>query len=207
MSNAKLGLNELSPEEMVILAETIVTAMTGNANFPTPNPTLAAITTQKNTTHGKITGYKNLLDAAKAGLMQRDDETANLAALLTQLMAYVQNASGGDAAKIESAGMSVKGRSAPIGPMARVIDLLLSEGDHAGYVDAMWKPVKGAKGYEVQTCPDPISPTGWTPAQPSSKSSTTIQGLTSGAKVWVRVRALGAAGTGDWSDPALKVVP
>jgi hypothetical protein len=42
MAKVKLGLRELTPDERVDLANTIKTAMTGNANFTTPNPTLAA---------------------------------------------------------------------------------------------------------------------------------------------------------------------
>ena len=45
MSKFKLGLRDLSPDEKVDLANTIKTAMTGNANFTTPNPTLATIGT------------------------------------------------------------------------------------------------------------------------------------------------------------------
>lgn len=42
MAKVKLGLRNLSPDETVDLANVIKTAMTGNANFTTPNPTLAA---------------------------------------------------------------------------------------------------------------------------------------------------------------------
>jgi hypothetical protein len=42
MAKVKLGLRDLSPSEKLDLANTIKTAMTGNGNFPTPNPTLAA---------------------------------------------------------------------------------------------------------------------------------------------------------------------
>ena len=39
-------------------------------------------------------------------------------------------------------------------------------------------------------------------------SSTTLKSLTSGSKVWVRVRALGPKGLkSPWSDPAVKRVP
>ena len=35
-----------------------------------------------------------------------------------------------------------------------------------------------------------------------------LSGLTSGARIWVRVRAIGTGGTkGPWSDPAVKAVP
>jgi hypothetical protein len=39
-------------------------------------------------------------------------------------------------------------------------------------------------------------------------NSATIEGLTSGAKLWMRVRAVGAKNdTGPFSDPATKTVP
>ena len=40
MAKVKLGLDKLTPDQMVAFANTIKTAMTGNANFPSPNPTL-----------------------------------------------------------------------------------------------------------------------------------------------------------------------
>ena len=42
MAKIKLGLQKLTPDQKVDLANTIKTAITGNANFTTPNPTLAA---------------------------------------------------------------------------------------------------------------------------------------------------------------------
>jgi hypothetical protein len=77
-----------------------------------------------------------------------------LCAGLTQEAAYVENVSGGDAAKIESAGMS------------------------------------------------------WACKKTAVKSSATVEGFTSGARMWLRVRAVGADNaTGPWSDPAVKTVP
>ena len=45
MAKVKLGLSRLSPDELVDRGNTIKTAMTGNANFATPNPTLVALGT------------------------------------------------------------------------------------------------------------------------------------------------------------------
>ena len=45
MTKIKLDLNHLNPLETVQLATTIKTAMTGNANFVTPVPTLASLAT------------------------------------------------------------------------------------------------------------------------------------------------------------------
>ena len=56
---------------------------------------------------------------------------------------------------------------------------------------------------------DPITPAGWRDVAPVSKSQKTIAGLTTGARIWVRVRAIAPKeeNNGAWSDPAVKVVP
>ena len=91
---------------------------------------------------------------------------------------------------------------------AQVLDLVLSQGDFDGTLDVFWKPVRGSNGYEIQISADPPTGTSWTPKMTASKSSATIEGLTSGAKLWARVRAVGADNKpGPWSDPAVKVVP
>ncbi len=121
---------------------------------------------------------------------------------------YVQNASGGDAVKIESAGMDVRAAAAPVA-MTKVLDLAVSEGDNPGSLDAMWKPVRGARSYEIQVnTVNPDVEANWSFKKSTSKSSDTVAGLTSGAKAWVRVRAIGGHDdAGPYSDPATKVVP
>jgi hypothetical protein len=207
MSKSKLAMSGMTAEEVCDLATRIVTMMTANANFTTPNPTLASITTQKNTTSTSITAHETAQATADEALTTRDSNVATLKGLLSQLSSYVDNASGGDAAKIESSGMSVRADSTvPVGQMTQVLDLVLTAGDFEGTLDAMWTPTRGAKSYEVQISPDP--PGTWTQKMASGKSSATLEGLTSGAKIWVRVRAVGANNKpGPWSDPAVKIVP
>ena len=209
MAKAKLGLSGMTPEEVIELTNQIVTMMTGNPNFGTPNPPLATITTQKNLTITSITGYDTAKAATDTALVTRDASVTTLKNLLTQLAGYVENVSAGDAVKIQSAGISVRASStAPVGPMTQVLELVLSEGDFEGTLDVVWKPVRGAVSYEIQISADPPTPTGWIAKMTASKSSATMVGLTSGAKVWARVRAIGADNKpGPWSDPAIKVVP
>ena len=208
MAKVKLGLGNLNPQEVSELANTIVTMMTGNANFPTPNPPLASVTSARTTANTSIAAYDTGKATAETLRVTRDDDVGTLKGLLTQLAAYVENASNGDAAKIESAGMSVRAPSVPVGPMTQVLELVLSPGDFEGTLDAMWHPVRGAKSYEIQVSPDPPTPTSWVAKMTSSKSSATVNTLTSGAKMWARVRAVGAdSAVGPWSDPAAKTVP
>ena len=62
--------------------------------------------------------------------------------------------------------------------------------------------------YEIQVSVDPVSPTSWAFKEVSNKSTVVLNNFTSGAKMWVRVRAIGADNNkGPWSDPAVKTVP
>jgi hypothetical protein len=68
--------------------------------------------------------------------------------------------------------------------------------------------VRGAGSYEVHTSADPVTATSWNFKDVSNKSSTTLNSFTSGTKIRVRVRAVGADNNkGPWSDPAVKTVP
>jgi len=89
-----------------------------------------------------------------------------------------------------------------------VLNLVLTAGDNDGTLDAAWDPLHGAGSYEVQISVDPVSSTSWAFKTVANKSSVTLDGLTSGAKIWVRVRGVGAGNNkGPWSDPAVKTVP
>jgi hypothetical protein len=113
----------------------------------------------------------------------------------------------GDESKILSAGLSVRAARAPQAVPAPVQNLSLTAGDNAGSLDAHWDPPGNAKSYEVQTSPDPFTDASWVTRDTLTNSKTTLTGFTSGAKIWVRVRAINSAGKGAWSDVATKIVP
>jgi hypothetical protein len=207
MSKPKLNLQSRSPLEKVQKTEDIVTALTANASFPTPIPSLATMT-------GKADALSAAVSAREAAKMAFDEALTNLNTAevdldtsLTQLMAYVESASGGDEAKILSAGFEIKGKPSPVGAMPQVQGLDSSAGDAEGRIILRWKSVKGAKTYEIQTCPDPITAAGWKSAGLTTKASLTLDGLPTGGRCWFRVRAIGSAGPGPWSDPCVKTVP
>jgi hypothetical protein len=103
--------------------------------------------------------------------------------------------------------MGVRSAATKIGVPAQALNLVLTEGDFEGTLDAAWDAVYGASSYEIQTSPDPMTATSWAFKMTSPKSSATLPALTMGSRAWVRVRAVGAAGPGPWSDPAVKTVP
>jgi hypothetical protein len=209
MAKVKLSLARLSPDELLSLANQIKTALTGNANFPTPNPALTALATLITTATTKVAAQKAAQLAATQATADRDAALLALMQCLTSLGSYVENTSGGDRVKIESAGMPVKAAAAPVGPLDQVMNVSITAGDSEGRLDLQWDPVRGAKNYEIQMSTDPNVTTGWSLVDTSSASKLTLTGLTSGQKIWLRVRAKAPKKVNDgaWSDPATKIVP
>lgn len=207
MAKVKLNLNGLSIADLLQRAADIKTAMTGNANFATPIPTLTSIGTLITALTNTNNTYESGLITQKTNLTNRDNAAAALVAALSQLGGYVEAASAGDDAKIQSAGMGVRGTRAPVSVPSQVMNLSLSAGDNDGELDAQWDPVANVKTYDVQTSPEPITSTSWVAKPSVTKSKAMLSGLPSGTRVNVRVRAVGAGGTGAWSDPSIKTVP
>ena len=209
MAKVRLGLAALTPDAVVSLANQVKTAMTGNANFTTPNPTLVALGAAITTATAKVAAQKAAQLAAKQATEDRDTALTTLESLLNQEASYVENVTGGDPVKIASAGMSTKNPAAPVGALGQVQNLSLSAGDNAGRLDMNWDPVRGAKNYEVQSSIDPNTDANWKLIDTSSASKLTLTGLTSGQRVWIRVRAKAPKKVNDgaWSDPATKIVP
>ncbi len=207
MAKVKLELGGLDPDGVTGKADAIKTAMTGNANFATPNPPLATLGTDNTTAKTKVSAQKNAQLAAKQATNDRDAALQVVMNDMNLLAAYVENTSGGDPMKIRSAGMDVKSDRTPLGPLDLVIILSITVGKNPGEVQVRWKPVAGAKSYQVQYCADPITDTGWKDAPPSTDRRTLLSGLTSGAKIWVQVRAIARENLGPWSEPVNIIVP
>lgn len=204
----KLGLRDLTIAALVALARLIVTKI---GLLPpaviTPDPPLADITTAANKAEAsaaEVASAKSTL--AQKVATQNTDEKA-LQDLLTAEGRTVDNAAKGDKAIIESAGMQASDTPSPVGELPRVENLSLSHGDNPGEVDAHWNPVKKKLNYTVQTTTDPLGSAPWVTRSTPTKSSVTITGQTSGAKIWVQVCANGTAGAAPFSDPAVITVP
>jgi len=207
MSKVVVGINGLPDLEVIKRANELKAGMTGNAHITTPDPTTIAYGLLITTAEGLITTANVSAEKAKQDTAAKDAAIQAIIDASNLWGAQVQKESKGDVDIINSTNMGVKGPYTPIGPMPQVQNLSLSVGDNPGELDAHWDPVKGRQSYQIEWCVDPMSAGGWKDASPTNKSQTTIEGLTSGAKVWVRVRAIGADGPGPWSSEISKFVP
>lgn len=207
MAKVKLDLRGIAIPQKIQFGRQVVTAMTGNANYTTPNPALAVLTTAINELEASFNDRQAKAQAAQQATTVQGIKEAALDGLLTQEAAYVETTSAGDTAKIQSAGMDVRAAGAPVGELPAPAGFVATAGDADGEIDLDWDNVRGAKSYQVQYSPDPITATSWVNADPVTRSKTTVKNLTSGSKYWFRARAVGAAGPGPWSDPATKIAP
>lgn len=210
MAQVSLNLNNITAQGLIADAKKYKTAMTGNAHFPDPKPTLANYGTLITTAENTLDACNVAQAAAQAATLAKDNAIQALHDGTITLGASVQSASEGDAAIIATADMAVKAAPTPTGPLPQVENLALAAGDNPGEVDAQWNPVKGKSVYVLQKCTgDPAVEANWAGLKNSSPSKTAVFGLTSGSRLWIRVRAEAAdeSNHGPWSQPATIIVP
>jgi hypothetical protein len=207
MSSIKLNFGRLSVPEKVALTRSVVTKMTTNSHFPTPQPTLTAIGLSADDLEQAEREAKDTRQAAKAKTTIRNNKEDDLERLMAQMVAYVTTVSGGDEEIIQSAGMDVRDAPGVSTVPAQPAALSATAGDFDGTMDLSWDPVVGATSYVIEASPDPPTATSWGHHGVSTKSTFTVPGLTSGTRLWFRVAAVNPNGQGPWSDPATKIVP
>ena len=206
MTKVKQELRKKNTSELVDYSNNVVTNMTGNENFATPNPSLADVTAAATS----VTTANNDVETLKAQLQNKqvilDQKIETLVSLMTSLGTYVDNISDGNEAIITSAGMDVvKDRTSATLP-SKVTSLIASVSDNAGEISLKWDKDSMAKSYIIEIAEDATT-LSWQTNMVSTKIRATIKDLTSAVKYHIRVAAVGSVGQGSWSDTVSKVVP
>jgi hypothetical protein len=207
MAQIKLKFSRLSIPEKIARARQIVTAMTGNAHFTTPQPPLSVITAAADELEAAAADTQAARQTAKTKTTIQNSKEDVLDRVVSQEGGYVTATSGGDEAIIQSAGMDVRAAPGTIGIPSPPQALGATAGDHDGQMDLSWDPVVEAASHVLETSPDPPTATSWSHVGVSTKSSFTVTGLQSGSRIWFRVAAINPAGQSGWSDPATKIAP
>ncbi|HEX8492433.1 MAG TPA: fibronectin type III domain-containing protein [Pyrinomonadaceae bacterium] len=208
MAKIKLNFRKLSVMEKIARARQIVAAMTDNPAFPTPTPTLAAVSVAINAVEQANAAALEARALSKQRTSELEDVENELITEVTRLAGYVESASGGRDDVILSAAMDVRAPSVVSNaPPSAPISATATTGDRDGEIDLSWNAVQGAQSYIVQVSPNPPTDTSWTQAAVVTASRCTISNLTSGSKYWFRVSAVGAGGQSGWSDPTTKMAP
>jgi hypothetical protein len=207
MASIVTGLTRMTDVQVVQFAKKVHTALTGNPNVLAPNPPLPKLQELIATADSSIDAYEAEKAVMRNKKNMRDEAIKALCNGLRLEADTVQAATSGDPDKMETTGFQTSKRPSPVGIPAQVTRLVVEAGAIEGTLRASWKPVRGVKVYEIETSPDPLGANAWTYKGTVTKAKATINSFASGARIWLHVRAIGAAGPGPWSEPAVKTVP
>jgi hypothetical protein len=208
MNRARLRLSRLSVDSKISQGAAIKSAMSGNPRFTDPTISMAMYGGIIDDLSSKQVAYNLLLGQLNAALHERDLAEVAYDSATTRLAAYVESVTAGDAIGIMSAGMDVRNPSLPVGTLEQICNVRVEAGGNAGVLRVRWQRLRGAQAYEVQIAESyDADEQGWRSVKPSCNTRACLTGLTSGVKIWVRVRGIGKRGPGQWSDPAVKTVP
>ena len=209
MATVKLNLQKKTDSEILTFAQQHNAAMDGNTNFTTPVPTNTVFEAAMEEYETSLTEANLAQQSAKQKTADKDAKRLELEGHLTQRGRYVELTSNGSSSVIQTAGLDVKSALTPSGKLDQVMNLIVRADGNEGELIVEWDAVAKAKSYQLQMSADPITPTSWRDIGPSSSSRKKLKNLTSGTRVWVRVCAIAPKeeNNGDWSDPAVKMVP
>lgn len=197
------GFDRLNDADLKAKASAIDVAMSGNANFTTPSPTLTVL-------EQAILDFSLALSKAKNGSILdkaiKNEKRAELVTLLHSLGNYVLFTVNGDKVKAVSSGFTIAKEQEPRPPITNPENLQVSEGANSGELNIKFKRVLGARSYMIQYAQDPVTPaTNWQ-SQVCTTSKCIIKQLESGKKYQVRVAAVGTNEQLLYSDPVTRVV-
>lgn len=209
MFDVVIDLKNLSVPALIARIRAILTATSEQEVFASLAAAITALHTKVDSLETRQTELRTAENEVTLASQKRDaaekavtDDAVALAAEVGKIATTV--------ADVESTLMRVKGPPAPKPVPDQPTGLELTMGDDDGELSGQCNGQPGiVEYYEIQyTTADPngASPN-WQHADTSKKSRFDLNGLPSGQKVWVRVRACNARGKSNWSDPACKRVP
>ena len=174
----------------------IANALAGNATFPTPPTTAAALTTQ---TDAYITAVAACLHGTPSDTLAKNTQRTALITTLDTLATYVELTANNDPAKILSAGFSLQSPATHNPAVPEPSSILAVTNEASGKLRVNLAVGKNAWAYFVEYTAVP----GGTPklAGFTNPHDAVLAGLTPGTNYSLRVQVMGSANqTTDWSD-------
>ena len=198
----KMGFSQLSDADFEIKAQSIYNSMKENSYFPTTIPVITEI-------ENAVTTYQSALTAAKSKgkneIAVKNQSRALLGRLLKQLGNFVMASANEDLVMLVSSGFDlVKKDGSP--ELVKPESIVLSDGKNPGELAVKVSFVKGARTYNFQYAPDPLTVNSVWKNELSTSSKHTLRNLDSATRYWCRVVAIGPFGQMVYSDANSRVV-
>ncbi len=204
--------DHLNESAFLAKAGTIVTNLTANANYPEPWAVQVATLAQLTTSYtAYLDNYHAAVNHDSLKIALRNSARLVLTDLLKGLIPYLEMLAQGDTHILATTGYELRkdivhGGSADILPAPDAFRV--THGAKSGSFDIHLAKLLGAGSYEVQiTESDPSIEANWRHATTSlTAAHILLEGLTPGQAYWVRVRGIGTAGAGVWTEPVNLIV-
>lgn len=206
MSIVKLGLDGLAVPDKIPYGYSVAQALDGNPNYPNLGPLIARLRASTDKLSDSYTDAQTARGIAKSKTTIQDDDMAAFDALMGEVARAVQTASGGDKAKIESAGFNVRAERTPPSMLPAPTDLQAVASEFAGSADLSWQLDRDARLFLIERAEDAAELV-FHKIATATKKSASVNSMVSGKRYWFRVAAAGPAGQGPWSDPVPLFAP
>lgn len=205
-AKVRLDLFRRSDLNLAQFAQEHVTAMTGNANFPTPTPNAADFLAGLTAFQTAVNAAEAARVAAREATAVKDEARALLELLLNQRGNYVQSASNGNGPVILSSGFPLKSPPSPVGILPPPVDLYITLNGTPGVMLLSWSPVPNARSYLIQCSPAGTMARDWQPFKTAAQARLRTEGLTLGQVYAFRIAAVGGStGQSDWSAEVVRM--
>lgn len=198
--NVKKGFGANSDTELIDRADNVVTQMTGNINFVTPDPPLADLTTAKNNfSAAYMQVYNGNLTYKPLKKSTRD----TLIFLLTREAKYVEFTGQNVETKLASSGFEIYDTAISSAPASDVpVVKYAKDTGIVGKIKLQLKKVQHAVVYEIRHTQDEnLATARWTHLVCQTRTQFEITDLTPGVENWFEARSISTKGPSGWSDP------
>jgi hypothetical protein len=192
-----------SAEQLVAMAGAIISGLTNNPAFPAPTVDLKAALAAADDLNAALAAQVHGGTAATA---EKRNKQEALIAILRKLKHYVEDNCGNDSAVLLSSGFQAAATTRNCSPLANP-SILSIDLANSGELVLKVSPIARAKCYEVRSAAMGAGnvPGSWQTAGLFTGSRMTIAGLVPGTTYVFQVRAIGAVGNTDWSNPVSRM--
>ena len=208
MNKFKLELSKKTPDDKVVMGATHINAMTGNTHYP--QATRVPSDAQVQPAQDELKTAVEEADAAettwKQKILVRDQKEAAWDTVITARANNCEAVTPEDLAALTSTSLPLRTSATPMGALTAPGDLRAVAAAGEATINLRCNPVAGARSYEWQCRLHDGSPP-WGNLKTSTTTKITAENLTPGVLYGFRVRAIGSAGPGDWSDEAVERAP